>query len=467
MNMNEIYINIDTHIRYLKERLIIFNNSKNAFPMTVNMVLLKVLFVILETNTITDIKRIMLDNFSISHSDTETAIELLTPYITDDVSKINKRFPVELRRAVNDYKKRNHDSNKLQFKIPQKSQPELLSITLTPKCGRRCVYCFAAVDNVGDHCCMDLELFQSIIEQAAEMGIKGVELTGGDPFIIANISEYVNLVIKHRMHCYLSTKHLVDPNMVQELFDVGLREIQISLDSSEEKLADTLMGVPGSYKQVLQSIRNFKNKGFKITVRCVILKQNIGEIPDLIRLCDELNVDIISFNLYGMSCGRHNVDYFAAEEEIITLTNIIEDIKKRDIDLHIDYPSEAILQYIRSRNYSMEYKHHSRGICGAMTNSMTVRMDGKVAYCANLMNLDEMVVGDLTRQSLIEIWDEKTYERLSSPSRRYFAGTQCEQCESFDYCINKRCYFRVWMAYRRIYDKDPMCKYGIKEFQTY
>ena len=465
--MNEIYINIDTHIRYLKERIIIFNNSTKTFPMTVNMVLLKVLFVILETNTITDIKRIMFDNFSISHSDTETAIELLTPYITDDASKINKKFCTELRRAISNYKKREHDSNKLQFVIPKKSKPELLSITLTKKCGRRCVYCFAAVDSVEDQCYMDLKLFQSIIEQAAELGIKSVELTGGDPFVIANINEYVNLVIKHRMRCYLSTKQLVDDNIVEELFDAGLREIQISLDSSEEKLADTLMGVPGSYRQVLQSIRNFKNKGFKITVRCVILKQNIEEIPDLIRLCDELKVDTISFNLYGMSCGRHNIDYFASEDEIINLTNIIENIKKRDIDLHIDYPSKAILQYIRSRSYSMEYKHHSRGICGAMTNSMIIRSDGKVAYCANLMYLDEMVVGDLTRQSLIEVWDEKTYERLASPSRQNFVGTQCEQCESFDYCLNKRCYFRVWKAYRRIYDKDPMCKYGIKEFQTY
>ncbi|PWL98733.1 MAG: hypothetical protein DBY04_03545 [Clostridiales bacterium] len=466
---NEIYVNCDTHIRYVNNRILIFNGSLNAFPMTVNAELLKLLLVLTENNQLCDIKNEMLNRYSIEHSDTETFIQLLTPYITDNPCRQNYKLSAELRRTLNDYKARENVLRKSNHIIPKKSKPDLLSITVTKKCGRRCVYCFAAdEDAIGEELChMDLKLFESIIDQAETLGIKHIELTGGDPFALTNINEYVDYVIKHGMECFLSTKNLVGPDMVRKLYDAGLREIQISLDSCEERLADELMGVRGAYNQIIQSIRNFKNMGFKITVRCVILKQNIGGIPELIKLCEKLHVDVISFNLYGMSCGRHDSAFFASKDEIIHLTNKIDELKKQCFNLHIDYASKVILQYVKSRSYSMEYKHYSRGICGAMTNSMIIRSDGKVTYCANLMYLDEMIVGDLTKQSIMNVWSESSYKKLTAPDRKKFEGTQCASCDSFDYCINKRCYFRVWLAYRKLYDKDPMCKYGIKDFQTY
>ena len=137
---NEIYVNCDTHIRYVNNRILIFNGSLNAFPMTVNAELLKLLLVLTENNQLCDIKNEMLNRYSIEHSDTETFIQLLTPYITDNPCRQNYKLSAELRRTLNDYKARENVLRKSNHIIPKKSKPDLLSITVTKKCGRRCVY---------------------------------------------------------------------------------------------------------------------------------------------------------------------------------------------------------------------------------------------------------------------------------------------------------------------------------------
>lgn len=467
--MNIVYISKETHIRYVNERIIIFNKLGAAFPMMVNTVLLQVLSIIIEENQVNEIKNKMFEFYSTEAKETEVAIQLLAPYLTDDINKQSKRFSTELHRVLLSFKQKGYAINKQHYIIPKKALPELLSITLTQSCGRRCIYCFAGAEYVSENRCrnMNFPLFQSIIKQASLLNIKHIELNGGDPFVIPNIDQYVKCVIDNGMSCFISTKQFVNLDMVQKLHDAGLRELQISLDSSDEQLADMLMGVHGSYKRIIQTIQNFKAYNFKITIRCVILRQNIHKIPDLIELCNNLGIERISFNLYGMSCGRHNPDFFASEEDVIKLSAILTELQNKNENLIIDFSSKMIEQFVKARSYGLQYKHYSRGACGAMTNSLIIRDDGKAVFCANLSHLDEMVIGDLNKQSIMEIWNETSYKRLVSPTRQQFSGTECERCNSFDFCMNKRCYFRVWMAYGRLYDKDPLCKYGNMDFNTY
>ncbi len=468
--MEEAFIREGTHIRYVNERIMIFSESKTILPMKLNTILIQLLLILINESRISVIKKIMYEQYSIAVDEIDMALQLLIPYLCDKNCKIEKSFSQELHRALISLKYNEYAINKQPYEILKKSHPELLSILLTHSCSRRCIYCYAgSIYDSNYQCseCMDFKLFQNIIRQAKILCVKQVELSGGDPFTINNIDEYVKCVIENKMDCFISTKHLVTMEMVDKLYKAGLRKIQISLDSSDERVADKLMGTLGAFKEVLQTIRNFRAYNFKITIRCVILKQNIDTIPSLIELCAAEGVNTISFNMYGMSCGRHNDNFFASEADIIELSNKIDKIKKTTINIYIDYLSGEIIQFAKSRSYGMKYKHYSRGTCGAMKASLTIRSDGKAVYCANLSDIDEVVIGDLNKQSIIEIWDESSYSHLAYPLIKYFEGTQCENCSDFEFCRNKRCYFRVWLAYGRLFDKDPLCKYGDETFKTY
>ena len=173
-----------------------------------------------------------------------------------------------------------------------------------------------------------------------------------------------------------------------------------------------------------------------------------------------MGADRITFNLYENSCGRQDSKFFAPAEDIFWLSKSIESIKQECENIIIDYSPSLFDFFISQRGLDQVGRHYYRGVCGAYKSSMIIREDGKVVYCEYLSELEETVIGDLNTSSIVEVWNSERYTNFSRPSKDLFTGTHCEMCEEFDACLNRRCYFRTKQAYGKLYDVDPMCKYG-------
>src|SRR3984957_13836571 len=109
-----------------------------------------------------------------------------------------------------------------------------LRISVTDRCNLRCTYCMPEEVTFMDRA--ELLTFEEIahfVRVAAPLGIDKVRLTGGEPLMRRDLDRLVRMLvaIPGIKDIGLTTNGLLLEPVAQVLFDVGLRRINISLDT--------------------------------------------------------------------------------------------------------------------------------------------------------------------------------------------------------------------------------------------
>lgn len=467
----KLFINKGCHIRKVNGKIILFVYKRNVYPVQISKEILFLLLCIGEGKAPDEIREDMKVKHTVEYNKTDFLLELIGSFLTRDEKEAmsSERYPEFCKEIIRVLQNNNtkglyyYESKNLDF----------LSVEVTKLCSRKCIYCYAGAGEgesaVGSgENIMEYKVFEKLIDNAKETGIKTVELTGGDPLVIKDIERYIKKVLDCGFECFVSTKHYVTPERAKKIKECGLNVIQVSLDSSDKNIADRMIGCQGGFNEVIQSINNLQEAGVDVIVKAVITSLNIRRIPDLIQYCTKLGVKKITFNLYGMSCGRHNTAFYADEEAIMQLTKEIKSLRERfKSRIFIEYPELYIEQFIKTNNGSLEYKHYYRGVCSPLSTSIFVMSNGDIPYCSYLASEKDMILGNIKEESFSDILGSKKLAKWKSPDKELYADTECYKCGEFEDCYKRRCHFRTFIAKGTVYAKDPWCKYGDINFKEY
>ena len=118
-----------------------------------------------------------------------------------------------------------------------------------------------------------------------------------------------------------------------------------------------------------------------------------------------------------------------------------------------------------------EYYKESRGSaffkgakCSALNTHMFVLPDGKVTICEQLYWNPRFVIGDLTSQSIKEVWTSNSANFLAHVNRSNIQPkSSCRSCDNLRDCFsNNRCWADVIKSYGNQYwdFPDPRCSYA-------
>ncbi len=169
-----------------------------------------------------------------------------------------------------------------------------LRISLIDRCNFRCQYCmpegsdleYALQQNLLTHA----ELLRLIQEVFIPVGFSRFRLTGGEPLLRPGVVDLVRAIaaLPETQDLALTTNAFLLADMAQDLYDAGLRRINISLDSLQPEVFDQIIGHRGKsrWQQVWQGIQAAHRVGFnplKLNV-VVIPGVNDGEVLDLAAL---------------------------------------------------------------------------------------------------------------------------------------------------------------------------------------
>ncbi|MBR0133600.1 MAG: radical SAM protein [Lachnospiraceae bacterium] len=342
--------------------------------------------------------------------------------------------------------------------------PRKIKFYLTDYCVRNCIYCFAGakvIKNVKvSETFLSVERFEEIIKEAQNIGVENIEIAGGDPFVLENAEDYIEVALRHfKGDIGISTKTLITKERAEKLKNIGLAEMQVSIDSVDRSIADKMMGVKGSYDDVMQTIRNLMNAGIEPTVKAVITSLNIEGIPEYFETMFNMGIRYIRTSYYYRSANRHSDVLFPSNEQINELNTKMKSVLERLIPLGL----KTDFYYEKAKEAS---KKDERIFCGGFTSSMSVRYDGEVLFCDSLNHSDDFISGNLKNKGIMEVWNSKEAKNMGDPSYFYekFKGTECYECKLYHNCFYKRCFVRTYNQYGTFFEKDPACPYGIKGY---
>ncbi|MCD6351651.1 MAG: radical SAM protein [Armatimonadetes bacterium] len=135
--------------------------------------------------------------------------------------------------------------------------PYLLVISPTMRCNLRCYGCYAGAYRHEDD--LPFELWDSIIEQAKELGVYFMTISGGEPFIRAD--ELLKLAWKHNdvMFQVYTNGTFIDAEMARRLREVGNVGPCISVEGFAEE-TDARRG-EGVHAKVLEAMHHLREEG--------------------------------------------------------------------------------------------------------------------------------------------------------------------------------------------------------------
>jgi MoaA/NifB/PqqE/SkfB family radical SAM enzyme len=166
--------------------------------------------------------------------------------------------------------------------IPLSAQFEL-----TFRCNHLCTFCYNAPE--GRREMTTPEIFETL-RKISEFGVLYLTLTGGealchkDFFKIAGEARRLGMALRIYSNGYL----LADKAMAKRVAELKPMEVEISIHGAKPETHDALTRIKGSFEKTVQGLRNLKEAGIKVQLKCPITKLNQHELFQIRDLADEL-----------------------------------------------------------------------------------------------------------------------------------------------------------------------------------
>jgi len=333
--------------------------------------------------------------------------------------------------------------------VKRPNAPMSLMWMITNACPANCVYCFAERQRHGEGGApMSLARIIELLDEAARLGVVGAMVEGGDPFLHPHIVEIVGAMIARGMHVAISTKCELSDDTVTRSIEAGLRRLQVSIDTVDEETHVALTRAPGLLHGTLATVRRAVAAGFdQIIVNAVVTAYNFRQMRSLVGELASLGVTTVHFADYTRSIYVHHDDLFLTADEIKEVANTAQELQDEFPDITVRFDREEVRPFA------------DRALCTAGLFSLTIHPDGKVVLCEQAPSDGPAVVGDLSTQSLVEVWNSEAIPRFLHPDRSWFGGTACETCPDFDECHTGlgRCFIKSMKAFGVLFGPEPDC----------
>ncbi|MEX2369577.1 MAG: radical SAM protein [Bacteroidales bacterium] len=140
-----------------------------------------------------------------------------------------------------------------------------LRISVTDRCNLRCRYCMPEEGvSLKDHNeILSFEEIINVVKTGVKLGINKIRITGGEPLVRKDVAELIHMIkgIGGIEDIGLTTNGTLLPKFADDLWEAGLRRLNISLDTiNKDKYKDITR--TGKLDDVLTGIEMAKKLGF-------------------------------------------------------------------------------------------------------------------------------------------------------------------------------------------------------------
>ncbi len=186
---------------------------------------------------------------------------------------------------------------------------EYLRISLTDRCNFRCIYCMPeeGVCSLPHDEILRIEEMAHVVRIAADLGIKSVRLTGGEPLVRKGVVDLVREIAGTPgiENVSMTTNGVLLPQMADDLKRAGLSRVNISLDTLD---ADQFHYITrrGYLQQTLDGIEAALEAGFDpVKINAVTVRSLNQDYLAFARLSVDrpLHVRFIEYMPVGESSG--------------------------------------------------------------------------------------------------------------------------------------------------------------------
>jgi len=173
---------------------------------------------------------------------------------------------------------------------------------VTHRCPLHCVYCSNPLEMQRRSDELSTADWLSIFQQASEMGVLQLHLTGGEPLARPDLTELIGGARTAQLYSNLITSGVgLDERRLDELIEAGLDHIQLSFQDSEEVPANEFAGTR-SHALKLRIAQMIRERRVAFTVNMVVHRRNLDRLKEMIAFAEQTGaqkLEIANVQYYG------------------------------------------------------------------------------------------------------------------------------------------------------------------------
>lgn len=207
---------------------------------------------------------------------------------------------------------------------------EYLRLSVTDRCNCRCTYCMPAggVPMLGHKDILSFEELTEVVTACAQLGVRKVRLTGGEPLVRRGLPELVRMIraIPGVEELAMTTNATLLAPVAAELHHAGLDRLNVSLDTLDvARYAELTRG--GSLEDALAGLAAARDADFSRTkVNCVLMGGvNDADVPRLAELArtEPIDVRFIELMPMGPCAGWPKARFVPAETVLEAVPGLV------------------------------------------------------------------------------------------------------------------------------------------------
>jgi radical SAM protein with 4Fe4S-binding SPASM domain len=335
----------------------------------------------------------------------------------------------------------------------------LIQWHLTERCNLKCKHCYQNSEKPAE---MSFQEICQIIVAADEMVRDWQEayhiefspsfnITGGEPFLRSHFFEILEKMAETAFDLYiLSNGTLITKEKAQQVADLGVKGVQVSLEGPE-RIHETIRGT-GSFSRAVAGIQTLLEAGVKVSINSTLSQVNAPYFMELVDLASALGVPRLGFSrLVPAGQGMTMLEQMLSTEEV---RQFYEKIFSLSIDGLEITSGDPIASQMKSPLPVEDQGIIAMGGCAAGVSGLTILADGTVTPCRRL----PIPIGNVKLESMREIWatspvlealrDKTRYQGKCGACKRW---AQCRGCRAIAHAYSQAKGTPVFLA------EDPQC----------
>lgn len=291
---------------------------------------------------------------------------------------------------------------------------------LTHRCPLQCPYCSNPAKLLKANVELDTATWLQVFEEAADLGILQVHLSGGEPTLRTDLEKMVAALSARGVYTNLITAGInLQPQRIVALRGAGLDHVQLSVQGATPEVTELIGNTKGAFEQKMTTARAVREAGLPLTLNAPIHRHNIHQVEDFIKLALQLDaerLEIANVQYYGWAL-LNRTQLMPDWDDVMAQVELVEAARER-------LRGVLLIDFV-TPDYYARFPKPCMG--GWARDAFMIAPDGTAMPCHAAHTIPHLSFDNVKDRPMAEIWQ-------SSPAFEAYRGTgwmkePCRSCE--------------------------------------
>ena len=346
----------------------------------------------------------------------------------------------------------------------------------TNRCNLHCQHCYQSSGSSTVDGELTLSQKLKVIDELGREYVAMLAFAGGEPTLSRHLEPCLARCQKYSMHTTLATHGgLMTLERCRRLADLGLRYVEVSLDSVDADKHDSFRGRRGAWREAVAGIKNVvATDGMLAGIAMCVHRDNLHEVEAMLEFAVKLGVSCFGhFNFIPVGRGREMVHRDITPGERDELLDLLHGwMESKRIGVISTAPQFGRVCLSKAAAEGMVSCSHAGnaagtkarvvarylGGCGAGRTYACLQPNGDLTPC---VYMPDRIMGNVTRKSVSEVFQQSRW--LDMFCDRDAREGACGSCDYRHYCGG--CRARADAYFGQLDGADPGCSNNLEDWQ--